>query len=460
MAVTSAFVCQTCGGMQTKWSGKCDACGEWNTLVEEAVGGPPGSHGAAAIPKPSKTRGRKPGLDFVPLEGARDHPERHQCGISEFDRVLGGGFVPGSALLLGGDPGIGKSTLLLQVAARLASAGISTAYISGEEAVDQIRSRAMRLGVEKAPLQLAAETGLAPILQGLRDTRPQLVIIDSIQTMWSDTQPAAPGSVAQVRVCAQELVRFAKKANTIVVLVGHVTKEGQVAGPRVVEHVVDAVLYFEGERGHNFRILRGVKNRFGPTDEIGIFDMGEKGLVEVLNPSELFLSGRGKPSSGSVVFAGVEGVRPVLVEVQALVAPAAFGTPRRAVIGWDSSRLAMVLAVLEARCGFSLANKDVYLNIAGGLKVSEPAADLAVAAALISAADDIAIDQHCAAFGEISLSGDIRPVSRAALRLKEAAKLGFNQVMVPSGVANSEGGLRTRTLDTVADLIRTIQNAD
>jgi DNA repair protein RadA/Sms len=353
--------------------------------------------------------------------------------MNELDRVLGGGLVPSSAILVGGDPGIGKSTLLLQAAAQFANAGLKTIYVSGEEANAQVRMRAKRLGLADAPVKLAAETNLRNILTTLELEKPQLVIIDSIQTMWSDTVDSAPGSVSQVRSAAHELTTFAKRNGISVVLVGHVTKDGQIAGPRVVEHMVDTVLYFEGERGHQFRILRAVKNRFGPSDEIGVFEMTGRGLSQVTNPSALFLSERGEPSPGSVVFAGVEGTRPVLVELQALVAPSPHSQPRRTVVGWDGGRLAMILAVLESRCGIPFTGLDVYLNVAGGMKISEPAADLAVAAALVSAREDSALPEGAVVFGEISLSGALRPAPQTENRLKEAQKLGFTSAIAPTG---------------------------
>ncbi len=421
------YACQSCGAVQSKWAGQCPACGAWNTLVEEVASRPPG---AMAV---SKT-GRGRGLAFEGLADTTPAPPRITTGVEEFDRVCGGGVVPGSAILLGGDPGVGKSTLLLQVAAQAARGGAACAYISGEEAVEQIRARAQRMGLADAPVRLAAETSLREILEGLKRDRFDLVVIDSIQTLWSDAHEAGPGSVTQVRAAAGELVRMAKKRGVAVILVGHVTKDGAIAGPRVIEHMVDAVLAFEGERGYPFRILRGAKNRFGATDEIGVFEMGDMGLREVRNPSALFLDTSGERAAGAAVFAGIEGSRPVLVEFQALVAPSAYGTPRRAVVGWDTGRLAMVLAVLEARCGLALGDRDVYLNVAGGLRISEPAADLAAAAALASSALDQALPQDCVVFGEISLSGEVRPVSRMEARLKEAAKLGFRRALAPSDV--------------------------
>jgi DNA repair protein RadA/Sms len=357
--------------------------------------------------------------------------------------VLGGGFVPGSAVLVGGDPGIGKSTILLQAAARIA-AQRRTLYVSGEEAVEQVRLRAARLGLQKSPLGLAAATSLRDIAAGL-ESEPDaaLVIIDSIQTVWLDALDSAPGTVSQVRACAAELIRLAKTRGFALVLVGHVTKEGTLAGPRVLEHMVDATLHFEGDRGHQFRILRAVKNRFGATDEIGVFEMTEQGLVEVPNPSALFLAERRGNVSGSAVFAGIEGTRPVLVEVQCLLSPSAGGSPRRQVVGWDSGRLSMLLAVLEARCAMTLGMNDVYLNIAGGLRVTEPAADLAVAAALVSAATDRPTDPGTVYFGEVGLSGEIRQVAQAEARLREASKLGFEAATLPRrGAAGGGAGAR------------------
>jgi DNA repair protein RadA/Sms len=427
------FVCQACGAAAPKWQGRCDACGEWNTLVEELseVRGPGPAAKAAG--------GRK--LDFVGLEGKTAPPARILTGIAELDRVLGGGFVPGSAVLVGGDPGIGKSTILLQAAARIA-AQRRTLYVSGEEAVEQVRLRAARLGLQKSPLGLAAATSLRDIAAGL-ESEPDaaLVIIDSIQTVWLDALDSAPGTVSQVRACAAELIRLAKTRGFALVLVGHVTKEGTLAGPRVLEHMVDATLHFEGDRGHQFRILRAVKNRFGATDEIGVFEMTEQGLVEVPNPSALFLAERRGNVSGSAVFAGIEGTRPVLVEVQCLLSPSAGGSPRRQVVGWDSGRLSMLLAVLEARCAMTLGMNDVYLNIAGGLRVTEPAADLAVAAALVSAATDRPTDPGTVYFGEVGLSGEIRQVAQAEARLREASKLGFEAATLPRRVARGSAPL-------------------
>lgn len=444
------YTCQACGAIWPKWAGKCDACGEWNTLVEETARAVvPGSL-AAPTGKKSKA------LTFVELAGEAEPPSRLASGISEFDRVCGGGLVPASAILIGGDPGVGKSTLLLQVAAALARGGQSVAYVTGEEAEAQVQDRARRLDASNAPVHLAAETDLRKILEGLKALKPDAVIVDSIQTVWADGVEAAPGTVAQVRACAHELVRWAKKSGAVLILVGHVTKDGQIAGPRVVEHLVDAVIYFEGERGMPFRILRAVKNRFGPTDEIGVFEMVEQGLVETPNPSALFLGENGERASGAAVFAGVEGSRPVLVEIQALAAPSAYGTPRRAVVGWDSARLAMILAVLETRCGLSFAGRDVYLSVAGGLRITEPAADLAVAAALISSLSDNPLPKGCVAFGEVALSGEVRAAGRSDLRLKEAAKLGFTSALAPPQKKGGNAGVKVRAISHIGDLAAAI----
>ena len=454
MAKTSIrYVCQNCGASYPRWIGKCEACGEWNTLVEEvALPAAPGSIGA----KGKSSGGKSKGIPFVPLQGSEPPPPRVLTGMGEFDRVCGGGLVPGSVLLIGGDPGIGKSTLLLQVVAML-SGKIKCAYVSGEEAVEQVRLRARRLGLENAEVELAAATSIRDICASLEaQNGPNLVVIDSIQTMFVDILDSAPGTVGQVRASAHELIRVAKKHGVTVLIVGHVTKEGTLAGPRVLEHMVDTVLYFEGERGHHFRILRAVKNRFGPTDEIGVFDMQDAGLVEVPNPSALFLSERSGDVAGTAVFAGMEGTRPVLVEIQALVAPTQLGTPRRAVIGWDSGRLAMVLAVLEARAGVAIGANDVYLTVAGGLRVNEPAADLAVAAALLSSLSGTPTAREAIYFGELGLSGEIRAVSQRESRMKEAAKLGFTGAYLPPprGIKKTgESGLRQSEIATLADLL-------
>jgi DNA repair protein RadA/Sms len=455
----TTFVCQSCGATYGRWQGKCESCGAWNTIAEESVaatgvGGAPVKAGKAGG---GKARGRA--FALAGLDGASDQAPRTETQVGELDRVFGGGLVKGSVILLGGDPGIGKSTLLIQASARLARMGHRVVYISGEEAVDQVRLRADRLGLTASPVELAAETNVEDIVATLAEgPPPRLVVIDSIQTMWTDTVESAPGTVSQVRSAAQVLIRYAKKSGAAVILVGHVTKDGQIAGPRVVEHMVDAVMSFEGEGGHHFRILRAVKNRFGPTDEIGVFEMTGKGLREVPNPSELFLAGRDLGAPGTAVFAGMEGTRPVLVEIQALVAPSTLGTPRRAVVGWDPQRLSMVLAVLDAHCGVRLGSHDVYLNVAGGLRIAEPAADLAVAAALVSSLSGAVLPSDAVHFGEISLSGAVRPVAQAAARLKEARKLGFTRAVVPD-IARGEqadAGLAVQAVTHLASLVADI----
>ena len=449
---TPTFVCQNCGATSSRWQGKCDACGEWNTLVEEGA--------AAAGPMPGRAPRKGRLFALEPLAGEAHDAPRLASGIAEFDRVTGGGFVRGSVLLMAGDPGIGKSTLLIQVAAALARAGQRAVYISGEEAVAQVRLRAERLGLSDAEVELAAETSVEDIIATLSEGKtPRLVVVDSIQTMWTDVVESAPGTVTQVRGAAQLLIRFAKRSGAAVILVGHVTKEGTIAGPRVVEHMVDAVLSFEGEGSHQFRILRAAKNRFGPTDEIGVFEMTGGGLREVANPSELFLSERDLGSPGTAVFAGIEGTRPLLVEIQALVAPTTLGTPRRAVVGWDQSRLSMVLAVLEAHCGVRLSGHDVYLNVAGGLRINEPAADMAAAAALVSSLVNAPLPADAVYFGEVSLSGAIRPVAQTPARLKEAVKLGFKRAVIPEAAraeASADGSLQTTTVAALAGLVADI----
>jgi DNA repair protein RadA/Sms len=428
------YVCQACGSVSMRWQGQCPDCAEWNTLAQEA------SVESIFAAKHDLSGGGQ-AIRLVGLDTEVVLPERLATGIAEFDLAIGGGIVPGSAMLVGGDPGIGKSTLLLQVAARLAKSGRRVVYVSGEEAANQVRLRALRLGLGGAPVELAAATSVRDILTTLGNGEPPaLLVIDSIQTMHSDLIEGAPGTVSQVRASAQELVRFAKQQDTALVLVGHVTKDGTIAGPRVLEHMVDTVLSFEGERSHQYRILRAMKNRFGGTDEIGVFAMETGGLTEVGNPSSLFLTRRDDPVSGTSIFPALEGTRPVLVEIQALTVRLASGaTPRRAAVGWDGGRLAMILAVLEARCGISFATVEVYLNVAGGYRLTDPAADLAVAAALVSALSERPIPSEAIILGEIALSGEIRPVAHAGLRLKEAAKLGFERAWVPAGTGDAKG---------------------
>jgi DNA repair protein RadA/Sms len=444
------YVCQACGSVASRWQGQCADCAEWNTLVQEA------SVESIFAAKHDLSGGGR-SVTLVGLNAEVPLPERLATGIAEFDRAIGGGIVPGSAMLVGGDPGIGKSTLLLQVAARLASEGRRVVYVSGEEAANQVRLRALRLGLGGAPVELAAATSVRDILTTLGDGEPPaLLVIDSIQTMHSDLIEGAPGTVSQVRASAHELVRFAKQRDTALVLVGHVTKDGTIAGPRVLEHMVDTVLSFEGERSHQYRILRAMKNRFGGTDEIGVFAMEGGGLVEVANPSSLFLTHRDDPVSGTAIFPALEGTRPVLVEIQALTVRLASGaTPRRAAVGWDGGRLAMILAVLEARCGISFAAVEVYLNVAGGYRLTDPAADLAVAAALVSALTERPVPPQAVVLGEIALSGEVRPVAHAPLRLKEAAKLGFETAWLPAGTpgCGSIGVAEFGTLRALVDQI-------
>jgi DNA repair protein RadA/Sms len=448
--VSRAFVCQACGAVTSKWSGKCGACGEWNSIIEEAA--PSGSPALVAI-KGGKGRGSTRLASFETLTGATLDAPRLKTGIAELDRVLGGGLVPGSAVLVGGDPGIGKSTLLLQAAASVAADGARVIYLSGEEASAQVRLRAARLGLADAPVALGTETNLANIVATLGSgAPPALVIIDSVQTLWSENVEAAPGTISQLRGCASALISYAKTSGATLVLVGHVTKDGQIAGPKVIEHMVDTVLYFENLSGHQFRLLRAVKNRFGPTDEIGVFEMRFDGLKEVDNPSALFLSDHDRGAPGTSVFAGMEGSRPILVEIQALVAPSALGTARRAVVGWDPNRLSMLLAVLEARCGVRLAGHDVYLNVAGGLRLNEPAADLAAAAALLSSFAGRSASEDTVFFGEVSLTGAIRAVGHTDQRLKEAAKLGFARAVVPAAASAGDREAKSMTLVPLSQL--------
>lgn len=441
---TSQFICNSCGAVHPKWAGRCDDCGAWNSVSEQVL---------EITPKGLAVGGKGRKVDFVPLDADSPDAARQSTGISELDRVLGGGLVAGSAVLIGGDPGIGKSTLLLQAVVSLAGLGLTCAYISGEESVAQVSLRARRLGLQSKQVLMASATSVRDIIASIDKDAPEVLIIDSIQTMFIDNIEAAPGTVSQVRAASHELIKLAKKRGITLFLVGHVTKDGQIAGPRVLEHMVDTVLYFEGERGHQFRILRAVKNRFGGTDEIGVFDMQEGGLKEVTNPSALFLSNRDAAISGACVFAGMEGTRPLLVEIQALVAPSYMSSPRRAVVGWDSNRLAMILAVLETRCGIRFSDKEVYLNVAGGIRISEPAADMAVAAALLSALYDAPLPDRAVMFGEIGLSGEVRAVSRMDARLKESEKLGFSLAYTPTHTLK-DLTLSVKTIETVQMLAR------
>ncbi len=449
------YVCAACGSVTHRWQGQCADCGEWNTLSEEAP------ETVFSVKHHLSSGGRA--IAFEPLDAPGAPLQRRTTGLAEFDRALGGGLVPGSAILMGGDPGIGKSTLLLQAAARVArgagdngaESGGAVVYISGEEGAGQVRLRADRLGLAGAPVRFAAATSVRDILTTMGQMAPPaLLVIDSIQTMHSDQIEGAPGTVSQVRGCAFELIRYAKENGVALVLVGHVTKDGSIAGPRVLEHMVDVVMSFEGERSHQYRILRSLKNRFGPVDEIGVFAMASEGLEEVTNPSMLFLSGREEPVPGSAVFPAMEGTRPVLVEIQALIVRLASGaTPRRAVVGWDSGRMAMLLAVLEARCGLNFSSAEVYLNVAGGYRLADPAADLAVAAALVSALADKPLPAGAVWFGEVSLAGEIRPVAHAPIRRREAAKLGFAQAFGPPEGAGSGEGMAYSPLTLLPNLV-------
>jgi DNA repair protein RadA/Sms len=421
------FACQECGAQAAKWMGRCAECGAWNSLVEERVAEPAaaaGTHRYAQLGAASSA------TLYSEVEAA--HAERLSSGIGEFDRVLGGGIVPGSLVLLGGEPGIGKSTLLLQAAAHFARAAGPVLYASGEESEHQIKSRGDRLGVGDAPLYLLSETCIERILEEMARLKPSLVIVDSVQTVWSAKFQSAPGSVGQVREAATQFLFAAKGQNVPTVLVGHVTKDGSLAGPKVLEHVVDTVLSFEGERHHSHRVVRAVKNRFGAVSELGVFEMTGSGLKPVPNPSKLFLSERASGIPGSAVLCCVEGSRPILVEVQALVSTSTYGNARRMAVGIDQSRLSLLLAVLEKRAGLSLAGDDVYVNIAGGMSIEEPAADLSVVAAVASSVRNRGVPPATAMFGEVGLSGEVRGIPQAPLRIREAVQLGFTRIVMPA----------------------------
>jgi DNA repair protein RadA/Sms len=442
------FVCQSCGGQAQKWMGRCPECGEWNTLVEEREMAPSG--GA----RYSLAAGGAGAQLYADIQTAS--AERLSTGLAEFDRVLGGGVVPGSLVLLGGEPGIGKSTLLLQAAAHFASSVGPVLYSSGEESEHQIKSRGERLSIGRAPLYLLAETCLERVLEEIVHLKPALVVIDSIQTVFSLKLPAAPGSIGQVREAATQLLFAAKGQNIPVFLVGHVTKEGSLAGPKALEHVVDTVLYFEGERHHAHRIVRAVKNRFGAVSELGVFEMTGSGLRQVPNPSQLFLSERPAAVPGSAVLCSIEGTRPILVEVQALVSTSSYGNARRTASGIDPQRLVLLLAVLEKRAGLSLAADDVFVNIAGGMTIDEPAADLGILGAVTSSVRNKPVQTATAVFGEVGLAGEVRAINQAALRIREAAQMGFKRCVLPYGnVAAAEGadGLELVPVRTVAEAL-------
>lgn len=456
----TAYSCQNCGAIHFKWAGKCPDCGGWNSFVEEFEEG--GTSHFSRIEEKKNPTDKK--IQLVKLNGEAQEFPRVKTNIGELDRVLGGGLVQGSVVLIGGDPGIGKSTLLLQTAESLAKGKNKIIYISGEESVDQVRLRAKRMGVDEDSIELASTTNVSEIVASIKpDKNPTIVIIDSIQTMFLEELSSAPGTVSQVRAAAGELTIFAKKSNITLLIVSHVTKDGQIAGPKVLEHMVDTVLYFEGEKDLHFRILRTVKNRFGAANEIGVFEMNDVGLSEVTNPSELFLTSYDHDTSGTAVFAGIEGTRPLLAEIQALVSPSFIPTPRRAVVGWDVNRLAMIIAVLNNRFGLNLFDKEVYLNVVGGLKIVETAADLAVACALISAARDVALPASTIAIGEIGLTGEIRMVSNLEGRLKEAEKLGFKKCLIPKANEKNKNfnnlkknlpGLELQLIGHIRDLAR------
>ena len=418
------YVCQQCGCASPKWLGRCPDCDQWNTFVEEIT-----THTRAdSRRKPTSLQNPPTPISEITI-GAH---HRRETGIGEFDRVLGGGIVPGSTVLIGGDPGIGKSTILTQVASNLSLEGETTLYVSGEESAEQIKLRADRLGVSTDKLYLVSETDIEQIEACISSLKPGAVIIDSIQAMYDPSLESAPATVSQVRCCTGVLTRIAKSTNTPVFIVGHVTKEGSIAGPRVLEHMVDTVLYFEGDRHQAYRILRAVKNRFGSTDELGIFEMHEEGLLEVANPSEILLSERSTHGTGSVVAATIEGTRPLLVEIQALVAPSYFSAPRRMVTGVDYNRTTLILAVLEKRVGLSLANQDAYVNVAGGVRIVEPAVDLAIAVAVASNLKELPADPGTIVIGEVGLAGEVRGVSQMDKRIREASRLGFERAIVPA----------------------------
>ncbi len=444
----TAFVCQQCGARSPKWVGRCPSCEGWNSYVEERIVAPAKGRTARARAP------RKPvALDDVSIDDA----PRVATGIGELDRVLGGGIVSGSLVLLGGDPGIGKSSLLMQTSAALGAKG-AVLYVTGEESAAQVKLRARRFGIDGKGILVLAETDLDSVIESIRETHPLFAVVDSIQTMSSESIGSAAGGVSQLRECAARLLEVAKGENVPIFLIGHVTKEGYVAGPRVLEHIVDAVLYLEGERSHAFRILRAAKNRFGSTDEVGMFEMAENGLREVTNPSEVFIEERTRGVSGSVVVPTVEGTRPLLVEVQALVSQTSFGLPRRTVNGTDPQRLALLLAVLQKRAGISTGQHDVYVNLVGGLRVREPASDLAVAAAVASALRDTPIDQRTVCVGELGLGGELRRVQRIGPRLREAARLGFTRVVLPEpNRADANGsGLEVVAARDLRDSLKTL----
>ncbi|MBD9376384.1 MULTISPECIES: DNA repair protein RadA [Pseudoxanthomonas] len=451
----TAYVCNECGAEFSKWQGQCGECNAWNTLTQialEAAAGPPAT-------RRSGWAGKADAPKITALKDVRHSEEaRVSTGIGEFDRVLGGGLVEGAVVLVGGDPGIGKSTLLLQALAKM-SASFPALYVTGEESLAQVAGRAVRLDLPLDNLQALAETGIENILQHASSARPRLIVADSVQTLWTESLTAAPGSVSQVRESAARLVRYAKETGTAVFLVGHVTKEGGIAGPRVLEHMVDAVLYFEGESGSRFRLLRAFKNRFGAVNELGVFAMGEKGLKEVSNPSAIFLSGGSAQQPGSCVLVTREGTRPLMVEVQALVDASPLSNPRRVAVGLEQNRLAMLLAVLHRHGGIVVGDQDVFVNVVGGIRVQETAADLPVLLAVLSSLRDRPLAEKTVAFGEVGLSGEIRPVPNGEERLREAATHGFKRAIVPKGNAPKSGTFKGLEVIAVERLSQALEAA-
>lgn len=448
------YVCSECGYETTRWLGKCPACDQWNTLTETPIEAEPDAVAGKKL-KQARGSGAEPVLLSEIVE--EDNP-RVLSGVGELDRVLGGGIVPGSLTLVGGEPGIGKSTLLLQVASNLAGKGLRVLYVSGEESARQIKLRAQRLELPLGSLLMLAENDICNVMDQVERVQPDFVVVDSIQTMYRPDMASAPGSVPQVRESAALLMRAAKGSGCSIFVVGHVTKEGAIAGPRVLEHMVDCVLYFEGERQNHYRVLRAVKNRFGSINEIGLFEMRRRGMVEVPNPSEMLLSQRAHGQSGSVVLCALEGTRPVLVDVQALVAPTTLGYPRRMASGVDQGRLALLLAVLEKRAGLAMYNQDVYINIAGGLTLDEPACDLALMVAVASAARNVPIDESFAVMGEVGLAGEVRAVSQAQRRINECARLGLKSIVLPRSSLRTlklPEGVRAYGVETVSEALRT-----
>lgn len=454
----SVYVCQECGTQYTKWIGRCSECNMWNSVVEEILD----QFSFANAKKRSGVSVVQESEIFI-LDGQDDaaflSTKRHDIGVNEFNRVLGGGMVEGSTILLSGEPGVGKSTLLLQLCNKAANNGFRCFYISGEESASQIKLRAMRLGVasKNNNIKLATATSLNSIINIIKKLNPPaLVIIDSIQTLYSEDINSAPGTVSQVRACTFELIKVAKRQNISLIIVGHITKDGQIAGPKVLEHMVDTVLHFEGEGVQQYRIIRTIKNRYGSTNEIGVFEMSNSGLSEVTNPSKLFMSHSNQEVSGACVFAGIEGSRSILVEIQSLVASSFLPTPRRAAIGWDSNRLAMMIAILNARYGLNLTDKEVYLNVAGGLKIIEPAVDLPVIASLISAAKGTVIPRDIALFGEVGLSGELRQVVQVESRINEAIKLGFKQIIMPKDGKKYDDSIEFIQIEHINELSRVL----